>query len=286
MRKILLFSFTLLFLFPSIALAQRGCCSWHGGVSGCGSNGRTICSDGTYSPSCTCGGSYTYTAPVYLPTNPTAGIINFKGSSNNWCNHDVTIDWTGATYATGFSVGISKYAGADPGPLADTTSNSYTFTNITPGNWYINVKALNSGKTANQITYWTVMLPKTEPTLNAYLSGDSVTYNFECLTRVEAPDFVINSMKAQGNYPSGVVSLTSSTPQTLIFKGWDSKGKTYEKTLTYVPPVPTPEPVESISSDDREYLSLGLVGLGLGGTVIIWLLDKWSKRRQSDINDK
>ena len=32
---------------------QRGCCSWHGGVSGC-SNGRVVCNDGTYSPSCTC----------------------------------------------------------------------------------------------------------------------------------------------------------------------------------------------------------------------------------------
>lgn len=32
---------------------QRGCCSWHGGVSGC-SNGRVTCNDGTYSPSCTC----------------------------------------------------------------------------------------------------------------------------------------------------------------------------------------------------------------------------------------
>ena len=34
-------------------LAQRGCCSWHQGVCGC-SGGRTVCCDGTYSPSCTC----------------------------------------------------------------------------------------------------------------------------------------------------------------------------------------------------------------------------------------
>lgn len=34
--------------------AQRGCCSHHGGVAGCSSSGRTICNDGTYSPSCTC----------------------------------------------------------------------------------------------------------------------------------------------------------------------------------------------------------------------------------------
>ena len=34
-------------------LAQQGCCSWHGGVCGC-NNGRKVCCDGTYSPSCTC----------------------------------------------------------------------------------------------------------------------------------------------------------------------------------------------------------------------------------------
>lgn len=34
---------------------KQGCCSWHGGVCGCDeSSGRTICCDGTLSPSCTC----------------------------------------------------------------------------------------------------------------------------------------------------------------------------------------------------------------------------------------
>jgi len=36
-----------------IEVQRRGCCSWHGGVAGC-SSGRIVCSDGTYSPSCTC----------------------------------------------------------------------------------------------------------------------------------------------------------------------------------------------------------------------------------------
>ncbi|MDR2219756.1 MAG: hypothetical protein LBE24_04155 [Methylobacillus sp.] len=34
-------------------LAQRGCCSWHGGVCGC-SGGRAMCCDGKPSPSCGC----------------------------------------------------------------------------------------------------------------------------------------------------------------------------------------------------------------------------------------
>lgn len=34
-------------------LGRRGCCSWHSGVCGC-SDGRVVCCDGSYSPSCTC----------------------------------------------------------------------------------------------------------------------------------------------------------------------------------------------------------------------------------------
>ena len=34
-------------------LAKQGCCSWHGGVCSCQGN-RTVCCDGSYSPSCTC----------------------------------------------------------------------------------------------------------------------------------------------------------------------------------------------------------------------------------------
>ena len=34
-------------------IQQRGCCSWHGGVCGC-ENGRVVCCDGEFSPSCTC----------------------------------------------------------------------------------------------------------------------------------------------------------------------------------------------------------------------------------------
>lgn len=47
--------FLLAFLFiPTVSEARRGCCSWHGGVSHCGSYGYYICNDGTESPSCTC----------------------------------------------------------------------------------------------------------------------------------------------------------------------------------------------------------------------------------------
>ena len=38
---------------PDLIPRQRGCCSWHAGVCGC-QNGRTVCCDGTYSPTCGC----------------------------------------------------------------------------------------------------------------------------------------------------------------------------------------------------------------------------------------
>ncbi len=39
---------------PTDQIAQRGCCSWHKGVCGCGDDGRVRCCDGTVSPSCAC----------------------------------------------------------------------------------------------------------------------------------------------------------------------------------------------------------------------------------------
>lgn len=36
-----------------VKLAKRGCCSWHGGVCGC-KEGRIVCCDATYSPTCKC----------------------------------------------------------------------------------------------------------------------------------------------------------------------------------------------------------------------------------------
>lgn len=51
-------------IIPVNVFARRGCCSHHGGVAGCGSNGRQICNDGTYSPTCTCESYSSYTETV------------------------------------------------------------------------------------------------------------------------------------------------------------------------------------------------------------------------------
>lgn len=55
MKKIFTITIFCLIGIVQTSQAQRGCCSWHGGVAGCDSNiGRQICRDGTYSPSCVC----------------------------------------------------------------------------------------------------------------------------------------------------------------------------------------------------------------------------------------
>lgn len=55
--------------------AQQGCCSHHGGVAGCNSYGRTICKDGTLSPTCTC-------APQIIYGCTDSGAKNYNRNAN------------------------------------------------------------------------------------------------------------------------------------------------------------------------------------------------------------
>ena len=54
-------------IFPVNVAARPGCCSWHGGESGCSGN-KTVCADGTIS-SCPCDG--------------TSSSSSYESSSNN-----------------------------------------------------------------------------------------------------------------------------------------------------------------------------------------------------------
>lgn len=53
MKYLLIFT-ALMISTSAPALARRGCCSHHGGVAQCGSDGYEWCNDGSRSPSCTC----------------------------------------------------------------------------------------------------------------------------------------------------------------------------------------------------------------------------------------
>lgn len=85
MRKVVLIVLVFMFLYPINVNAQRGCCSHHGGVSGCSNSGRTICNDGTLSPSCTCNPPV-----IYGCTDPNANNYNSSANKNNGtCKYNV-----------------------------------------------------------------------------------------------------------------------------------------------------------------------------------------------------
>lgn len=89
------FLFVIIIMFSILSFtnvdARRGCCSWHGGVSGGCRYGKLICNDGTTSPTCTCDGdsdtssnsssSSTYTPPVIYGCTD-SNSINFNPSAN------------------------------------------------------------------------------------------------------------------------------------------------------------------------------------------------------------
>lgn len=161
MRKILLVFVIIAFplFLPNSALARRGCCSWHGGVAYCDTSvGRLVCNDGTYSPSCGC--YYAPVAPtptpIIIPTS-ISGTINYQYNDSTK-SYDVTADWDDWNQSSGWSIGISQYAGADPGQIMDTTASIWQFRGISPGRKYINLKALVNGNWS-RVAYWTVDIP-------------------------------------------------------------------------------------------------------------------------------
>lgn len=77
--------FVAIFFNVETAKAQRGCCSHHGGVAGCNEYGRTICNDGTPSPSCTCTSIINKEKPsiIYGCTDKSAKNFNKNANEND-----------------------------------------------------------------------------------------------------------------------------------------------------------------------------------------------------------
>ena len=91
MKKVVGCILLIIFLIPLNVYAQKGCCSWHGGVSGVCRNGYQVCNDGTTSPSCTCSGGtssssssssrQTYT-PSYTYGCTDKNALNYNPNAN------------------------------------------------------------------------------------------------------------------------------------------------------------------------------------------------------------
>lgn len=160
-RIVVSFFFLTFFLLnsASVIFARSGCCSHHDGVCGCrccdGSSLSATCAP--YYPSC--GGGYDsyYVAPKPIPTIPINTNATWKYFINKNGEVEMLFDWDRADKKS-YSIVMSKIAGGDLGPNSDTSSSEYTFTNIKPGRWYVNVKEAFDG-TWSKVTYWTVDIP-------------------------------------------------------------------------------------------------------------------------------
>lgn len=156
----IIFFFVLIILSfnPPTLEARSGCCSHHGGVCGCS------CCDGTPLSS-TC-------APYYPSCN--SGSIN-SDEIENWLVEikNIRVTYTPDSFGTftiyvdwdrpngkSYSVGLSKGGPIDPGPLADTTQSEFTFSKVSSGVWYVNIKERLSSGNWSKGVYTTVTLPK------------------------------------------------------------------------------------------------------------------------------
>lgn len=273
MKKVLITLFLIL-LFPKSASAHSGrtdsfgCHNCYTGSCA----GEYHCHNGGYSS----GYSSSLYTPKPRPLNPTNAKYETKVSSSNWCYYDVHFSWTGAYLADGYSLNMSRTAGLDPGPKADTQNSYYDFTNFAPGKWYVNLKSVNSsyGTSASQVTYWELALPPLLPKLEAYIDGSSLNYSLACLSKVEGPDFFTSYLETSRHLAQASIPIPSSFDSTsIVLKGWDKKGKEYSQTLTYNPPQPTRSVVvaDSQTNDDGTLLGLGVIALLFGGW---WLYKK------------
>jgi hypothetical protein len=215
-----------------------------------------------------------------IPVNPKNAELTHTISNENWCNYDLTMSWDKPLLATKFSIATSKYAGADPGPLADTMTPSYTFKNLPSGQRYVNLKSGNSyGWGA--VSYWTVDLPQPPSSLHAELltqeEGTYLKYDISCLEKVEGPQEFIDHLNAHNNAPSGVVRLSYSEPTTINIKGWDDEGKEYSQTLAYTP---TGMPINAASTEPNWELFglLAFIGGAFGWGILTSIWQKLTKK--------
>ncbi len=276
-------SFTLVTLLPqNIALAKSGCCSWHGGVSYCDTSaGRYVCNDGTYSPSCGC----TYIAPKPVCVYPS--LKNGKGNytfSQNGCSQDVTFTWDKGTNDDFYSIGISKNAGADPGPLSDTNTQRFVFKDVKPGKWYINVKPGRSCGWGD-IVYWEVDVPEATPqvTFKETLIDEeerNLEYSVKCATKAEiSPE--IGTIKVGDSFvkikPTADITytLTATNGTSTIKRAVYVKYPLIKETPVNNMVVESTQSSEKSTSSNKEssnnLVSLGLLA-GVGG--LIWYARK------------
>jgi len=116
------------------------------------------------SATCSCDPSLGTRDPLYCPTTTQAGSLSsvvphatWKFSANADGTYDVLFTWNSNQFAE-YSLSINKTNNVDPGSLVDTDIPSWTFHNIAPGTWFVNMKA-KVQNTWTQTGNWEVDVP-------------------------------------------------------------------------------------------------------------------------------
>ncbi len=246
------------FLFAGLkpVEAQRGCCSWHGGVSYCDSSaGRYVCNDGTYSPSCGCAYSpQVYTPPVYIPPTATPTPIPLRVNatyelSPTTCTYTVIATWEKPSDYDQYSVSAIQTPASqcqDPGPIPDTGETKYFFPGLHSGSYLINVRPKNV-LGWNYFTYCTaVQLPQVKPkiTVAATTEGGQqyISYSSTCATSVKVNNGIGYVPVKQGKfkvYPKGAVIYTLTAQS--------ADGEVTEEPLIVTDATPTTIPTPATS---------------------------------------
>ena len=219
-----------------------GCCSSHNGVCGC-SNGRSLCCDGTLSPTCTCSSPITYSVSV-ARTGSGSGTVGGNGSYAAGTTINLTaIPDTGSTFASWSPIPCAASFTMPASNLICTatfTITSYTVTTIagTGGTFSAPSRLVDYGKTTSFIltpnpgyqigsvtgcggnlsgTTYTTGLITGNCTINASFKATSTP---SALTVTKAGTGS-GSVSGEGSYATGVIVNLTATPDSgSIFVGW------------------------------------------------------------------
>lgn len=225
-------------------------------------SGRTDSSGGHNCYTGSCAGTYHYhnggpaynppTKPVYVaPTCTKPDLTTITGSpiiTEVDCKQNVTFTWDKGVGDNQYSIALSKTAGADPGPTADTTTRSMSFSDVKPGKWYINVKGGNSCGWSN-VSYWDIEVPQPNIQINRFSANkrddgmSELEFDAKCGVSYSISPSVGNLTQAQIN--QGYVTVKPSEDTTYILTVTGS-GQTKKSTVSVLAPTPTPTPVPTV----------------------------------------
>lgn len=133
-------------------------CEDFGGVCGCDvSTGKQLCCEGNLNESYSCQDSSRLNYPSYAQAFPSTKVYTTV-EPNDRGTHTVFVNWADQ-FPTEYSITLTPFPGADPGPFADTSEPSFVFYDVPTGIQYINIKKNIDGEWS-QITSWKVEVPE------------------------------------------------------------------------------------------------------------------------------